>query len=169
MAGKLGRLLSPRQFEQWLVATALRSLTATASAILERLSGREYGLQSTEYLPTDLIGVMRALAPGERTPVFTIGGGGTWTRHSWYLLLPGPGGSPPAGIVRLECSPARQWGTNFGVPERPCGPAIRTGARVTPLSRRFRARLSGVTSCSGLNGFRHCLTRTNSKSPTSMV
>ena len=61
--------------------------------------------QHADYLPVELLAVMRALGPGERTPVFTIGGGGTWTRHSWYLRLPGPGGSPRAGIVRLECSP----------------------------------------------------------------
>ena len=35
--------------------------------------------------------------------MFTIDG--MWTRHSWYMRLPGPGGSPRAGIVRYECSP----------------------------------------------------------------
>ena len=60
--------------------------------------------QHTDYLPVDLIGVLRALEAGQRTPVFTIGGS-SWTRHSWYVRLPGPGGSPRAGIVRLECSP----------------------------------------------------------------
>jgi hypothetical protein len=54
----------------------------------------------TEYLPPELLGVLRALTAGERTPVFTIGG--EWTRHSWYLRLPGPGGGPRAGIVRCE-------------------------------------------------------------------
>ena len=29
----------------------------------------------------------------------------TWSRHSWYLRLPGPSGSPWSGIVRCECSP----------------------------------------------------------------
>lgn len=56
----------------------------------------------TEYLPVELLGVLRALGPGERTPVFTIGG--EWTRHSWYLRLPGPPGGPRAGIVRCEAS-----------------------------------------------------------------
>ena len=56
----------------------------------------------TDYLPTELLPVLRSLDHGERTPVFTIGG--MWTRHSWYLRLPGPGGSPRAGIVRCECS-----------------------------------------------------------------
>lgn len=54
----------------------------------------------TEYLPAELLGVLRALGAGERTPVFTIGG--EWTRHSWYLRLPGPPGGPRAGIVRCE-------------------------------------------------------------------
>jgi hypothetical protein len=56
----------------------------------------------TDYLPTELLHVLRALEAGQRTPVFTIGG--MWTRHSWYLRLPGPGGSPRSGIVRCECS-----------------------------------------------------------------
>ena len=60
----------------------------------------------TEYLPAELLGVLRSLAPGERTPVFTIGG--SWTRHSWYLRLPGLPGSPRAGIVRCESSPSLQ-------------------------------------------------------------
>ncbi len=52
-----------------------------------------------------------ALAPGQRTPVFTLGT--TWRRTSWYLALPGsqqPGSQQPgsqhapwAGVVRLEC------------------------------------------------------------------
>src|SRR5262249_40362723 len=29
----------------------------------------------------------------------------TWSRHSWYLRLPGPSGAPWAGVVRCECSP----------------------------------------------------------------
>ncbi len=56
----------------------------------------------TDYLPESLLPVLGALKPGERTPVFTIGG--TWTRHSWYLRLPGPITSPRAGIVRCESS-----------------------------------------------------------------
>ena len=30
--------------------------------------------------------------------------GTSWHRYSWYLRLPGPGGSPWAGIVRVECA-----------------------------------------------------------------
>jgi hypothetical protein len=29
--------------------------------------------------------------------------GTSWTRHSWYVRLPGPGGAPLAGVVRCEC------------------------------------------------------------------
>jgi hypothetical protein len=30
--------------------------------------------------------------------------GTTWTRHSWYVRLPGSGGAPLAGVVRCECT-----------------------------------------------------------------
>ncbi|HRL48627.1 MAG TPA: hypothetical protein PLK46_09425 [Propioniciclava sp.] len=58
--------------------------------------------QST-YLPADLHGVVGRLGAGERTPVFRLET--TWERFSWYLRLPGSGGSPWAGVVRVECSP----------------------------------------------------------------
>lgn len=54
------------------------------------------------YLPAELNATIAALDDGQRTPVFMIGT--SWSRHSWYLKLPGPGGSPWAGIVRCECS-----------------------------------------------------------------
>jgi hypothetical protein len=53
------------------------------------------------YLPPELNALVRALAPGQRTPVFHMGT--SWDRHSWYLRLPGPAGSPWAGVVRVEC------------------------------------------------------------------
>jgi hypothetical protein len=53
------------------------------------------------YLPPELNAVVRALAPGQRTPAFHMGT--SWERHSWYLRLPGPAGSPWAGVVRVEC------------------------------------------------------------------
>ena len=58
--------------------------------------------QQSAYLPADLNRVVGALQAGERTPVFLLGT--TWERYSWYLRLPGAGGSPWAGIVRVECS-----------------------------------------------------------------
>jgi hypothetical protein len=54
------------------------------------------------YLPPELHRLVGELGVGERTPVFTIGT--SFSRHSWYLRLPGPVPSPWAGIVRCECS-----------------------------------------------------------------
>lgn len=54
------------------------------------------------YLPPELTGVIGALDPGERTPLFTVGGG--FSRHSWYLRLPGGSDAPWSGVVRVECS-----------------------------------------------------------------
>lgn len=54
------------------------------------------------YLPAELNALVGRLTPGQRTPVFRMGT--SWDRHSWYLRLPGPPGSPWAGIVRVECS-----------------------------------------------------------------
>jgi hypothetical protein len=53
------------------------------------------------YLPPELNALVRALTPGQRTPAFHMGT--SWDRHSWYLRLPGPAGSPWAGVVRVEC------------------------------------------------------------------
>lgn len=54
------------------------------------------------YLPPDQNRVVGRLRPGERTPVFTIGT--SWSRHSWYLCLPGGEDAPWAGVVRCEAS-----------------------------------------------------------------
>jgi len=56
----------------------------------------------TAYLTDAAADVLAALGPGERTPAFTVGT--TWTRHSWYVRLPGAGGAPLAGVVRCECA-----------------------------------------------------------------
>jgi hypothetical protein len=56
---------------------------------------------SVAYLPVALQRVVGRLGPGERTPVFTIGG--RFARHSWYLCLPGGADAPWAGVVRVEC------------------------------------------------------------------
>lgn len=56
------------------------------------------------YLPPELNAVVGRLAPGERSPLFTLGT--TWSRISWYFRLPGAGDSPWSGIVRGECSAA---------------------------------------------------------------
>ena len=54
------------------------------------------------YLPAELNAVVAALAPGQRTPAFSIGT--TWSRHTWYLKLPVVSASPWAGIIRCEAS-----------------------------------------------------------------
>jgi hypothetical protein len=58
--------------------------------------------QQKHYLPESLIGVVTDLKPGQRTPVFLIGG--IYQRITWYLRLAGGSGAPWAGIVRVECS-----------------------------------------------------------------
>lgn len=54
------------------------------------------------YLPLELHRIVGTLGARQRTPIFTIGT--TWSRHAWYLRLPGPQGPPWSGIVRCECS-----------------------------------------------------------------
>ena len=54
---------------------------------------------SRSYLSADLTRVVTGLRAGQRTPVF-----GLSNLYSWYLRLPGPGGSPWAGVVRIECT-----------------------------------------------------------------
>jgi hypothetical protein len=56
------------------------------------------------YLPAELNAMVAQLRPGQRTPLFHMGGR-TWARHSWYLRLPGGADTPWAGIVRLEAAP----------------------------------------------------------------
>ena len=56
----------------------------------------------TSYLPEGGDRIVGALAPGQRTPLFLIGG--RWSRWSWYLRLPGEIGHPWAGVVRCEAS-----------------------------------------------------------------
>ena len=55
------------------------------------------------YLPDALNRVVGALDAGERTPVFRIDAR-PFSRHAWYLRLPGPPGGPWAGIVRCEAN-----------------------------------------------------------------
>jgi hypothetical protein len=57
----------------------------------------------TTYLPERLSRVVIACRPGERSPVFYTGP--RWPHYSWYLRLPGPAGSPWAGVVRVQASP----------------------------------------------------------------
>jgi hypothetical protein len=54
------------------------------------------------YLPPELSTVVGQLRGSQRTPVFLLGT--SWHRHTWYLKLPSPPGSPWAGVVRVETS-----------------------------------------------------------------
>jgi hypothetical protein len=56
--------------------------------------------QHVRYLPDALQAVVGALAAGERTPLFCVGG--MFTRISWYVRLPGPIAHPLSGVVRCE-------------------------------------------------------------------
>lgn len=69
------------------------------------LRGRTRGVgyvktQHVQYLPDEQHRVVGALAAGERTPMFLIGG--RWSRWSWYLRLPGAVAHPLSGVVRCE-------------------------------------------------------------------
>ncbi len=55
---------------------------------------------NVQYLAPEQHRIIGALGPGERTPVFLIGG--NFTKWSWYLRLPGPVSHPLSGVVRLE-------------------------------------------------------------------
>jgi hypothetical protein len=52
------------------------------------------------YLPPACERIVADLGAGERTPVFAMRS--SWSRHSWYLRLPGPVSGPFSGIVRCE-------------------------------------------------------------------
>lgn len=56
--------------------------------------------QHVNYLEPEQRTVVVRLGPGERTPLFHIGG--QWPTWSWYLRLPGPISHGMSGIVRLE-------------------------------------------------------------------
>jgi len=57
--------------------------------------------QHVQYLPDREQQVLATLHPGQRTPLFLIGGP-RFTRWSWYLRLPGPIAHPMSGIARCE-------------------------------------------------------------------
>ncbi|MGE0730817.1 MAG: hypothetical protein AB7O92_19770 [Acidimicrobiia bacterium] len=56
------------------------------------------------YLPPAAVGVIAELEPGERTPLFAIGGG--FPRLSWYLRLPCSREHAWSGVVRNEIAVA---------------------------------------------------------------
>jgi len=68
------------------------------------------------YLPAELTRTIQDLAPGERTPIFLTTT--SWSRHSFYLRLPGPVEHPWSGIVRIEISADRPFLDVRGLAER---------------------------------------------------
>jgi len=94
------------------VAVAERAGAGTADLIVVDgpLRGRQHlpsaiGYVKThhvQYLPNGLNTMVAQLVPGQRTPLFTMRT--AWSRHSWYVRLPGEVGSPWSGIVRCEAS-----------------------------------------------------------------
>jgi exonuclease SbcC len=72
VAAELGRLLRANSFERWLVAEALDSLVAEASATLAELSGGQYLLDRDDR--NDLVVIDNSDA-GARRPVHTLSGG----------------------------------------------------------------------------------------------
>ena len=55
-----------------------------------------------QYLKGRPARTIAALAEGERTPVFRFRT--SWTRHAWYLRLPGPKAHAWSGVVRMEAT-----------------------------------------------------------------
>lgn len=92
------------------VAMAVRADPAELTVVDGPLSGRQnvpgavgyVKTHHTAYLPPLVEGVVAALAPGERTPLFVTQT--SWARYSWYLRLPGGAGHPWAGVVRIEAA-----------------------------------------------------------------
>ncbi|MDE0036664.1 MAG: hypothetical protein OXU77_03770 [Gammaproteobacteria bacterium] len=60
---------------------------------------KTHRVQHLKGRPAETIAV---LAAGERTPVFRFRT--SWTRHAWYLRLPGPKAHAWSGVVRMEAT-----------------------------------------------------------------
>jgi hypothetical protein len=90
------RAQHPREDDLLVVDGPLRGRTH-----LERTVGY-IKTHHASYLPAEQAAVVTTLAPGQRTPAFTMGT--SWRRNSWYLQLRGAPGVPWSGVVRLECS-----------------------------------------------------------------
>lgn len=92
------------------ISVAQRADPARLTVVDGPLSGRQtvaraIGYVKTHhaaYLPPVVEGVVPALAPGQRTPLFLTQT--SWSRWSWYLRLPCAPSHPWAGIVRIEAS-----------------------------------------------------------------
>ena len=107
-----GQVAARMQALEQEVATAARSLDPGEDDLLVadgplRLDGlaRALGFVKThrvQYLPAELSPLVGRLRAGQRCPVFLLSD--RRNRYTWYLKLPGPAGSPWAGVVRVEAS-----------------------------------------------------------------
>jgi hypothetical protein len=90
------------------------------------------------YLPPDLPRMVGTLGARQRTPVFTVGT--SYSRHSWYLRLPGPG-SCGASARRIWLPPRRSSSPTARAP--PCRASHPSLTR-TPAPRRTSTRSGGL-------------------------
>src|SRR5262249_41267134 len=107
-----GQVAAKMQALELEVATEARSAGQGAGDLLVaggplRLDGlaRPLGFVKTrrvQYLPAELSPLVGRLRAGQRCPVFLLSD--RRNRYTWYLKLPGPAGSPWAGVVRVEAS-----------------------------------------------------------------
>lgn len=107
------------------------------------------------YLSEARAPVVGRLGPGQRTPLFLIGKGGTYERYSWYLRLATvAGGHSWTGIVRCEVSAALPVDRAAGIAGRTAAllPLVASEGHVDPrapqnlvpiaaLERELRRRL----------------------------
>jgi hypothetical protein len=71
------------------------------------------------YLSDERIGIVGALRPAERTPLFLIGAGGAYPRYSWYFRLAlVDHGHSWSGIARAEVSSHLDLGTAQRIADR---------------------------------------------------
>ena len=92
------------QLEAEIAASDEADLVVFDGPLRGRADSKGVGFVKTQhvgYLPEGEQRVLTALAAGQRTPLFLIGGAGV-TRWSWYLRLPGPVVHPLSGVVRCE-------------------------------------------------------------------
>ncbi len=107
------------------------------------------------YLEGEAALLVGALRPGERTPLFLIGGGTPYPRYSWYLRLADvAGGHAWSGIARVEAATALGLDTVVRIADRTAAllPQVASSSHLDPrapqnlvpigaLERALRRRL----------------------------
>ena len=152
MAAELGRLLSARGFERWLVAEALDRLAEGASATLHVLSGGQFSLV------IDADGEFAVVDHGngdELRPVRTLSGGETF-QASLALALAladelvrawpraGPRSSMPSSSTRASAPSTRRASTRWPPPSSRSGRAAGWWAS-SPTSASWRRGCRSAT------------------------